>query len=249
MIGSNFGRIMSMSKNNRKIALSLKDISKEYILHHEKPTFIEQIVQRGKSEAFAALNEINLTVYKGEKVGVIGHNGSGKTTLLKVIAGITTPTSGKMKTFGKVVSLIELTAGFHPDLTGEENIFLNGLIIGMTRREIQKKIKKIVAFADIGQFIDAPLYTYSEGMKLRLGFSVAVHANPDILLLDEGITVGDADFQKKSGEKIEEFFRKKKTIIVVTHWMGFLRDHCEKIITMEGGMITKVGGIELLESE
>lgn len=237
-----------MKKKNKKVAIYLKNISKEYILHHEKPTFMEQLLKKGKNESYMALNSLDLTIFKGEKVGIIGPNGSGKTTLLKIIAGITTPTSGIVQTHGKVVSLIELTAGFHPDLTGEENIFLNGLIIGMSRQELRKKFKKIVAFADIGQFIDAPLYTYSEGMKLRLGFSVAVHANPDILILDEGITVGDADFQKKSGDKIEEFFRKKKTILVVTHWVEFLAKHCQKIILVKNGEIQKIGDSSLLKT-
>jgi ABC-type polysaccharide/polyol phosphate transport system ATPase subunit len=236
-----------MPKKNKQIAIRLKKITKEYVLHHEKPTFVEQIVRNGKNERFTALDEMDLTIYKGEKVGIIGSNGSGKTTLLKIIAGITTPTHGKVKTRGKVVSLIELTAGFHPDLTGEENIFLNGLIIGMSKKEIRRKFKKIVEFADIGQFIDAPLYTYSEGMKLRLGFSVAVHADPDILILDEGIAVGDENFREKALQKIQEFFKQGKTIVVVTHWLDFLKKSCKRILHIEKGKIIEDGPTSLLD--
>lgn len=221
----------------KEIAIQLRQVTKRYILHHEKPTFAEQVLYRKNKEIFTALDAIDLTIYKGQKVGIVGPNGSGKTTLLKLISGITTPTHGQILTQGKVVSLIDLEAGFHPDLTGEENIFLNGLVIGMGKEEIKSRFSEIVAFADIGGFIDAPLYTYSEGMKLRLGFSIAVHANPDILILDEGITAGDSSFQKKSGQKIEEFFAQKKTILVVTHWLDFIRQHCNRIITMEQATI------------
>src|SRR3989304_6408892 len=167
------------------IAVKLTAVSKKYIVHHEKPTLVENILSRGKNEEFWALKDINLTIQKGEKVGIIGPNGSGKTTLLEIIAGITSSTKGKVATYGKLVSLIELEAGFHPELTGEENIFLNGLLVGMPKEEVRTKFKDIVSFADIGRFIDAPFYTYSEGMKLRLGFSILAHTSPDIVLLDE----------------------------------------------------------------
>ncbi|MDQ3008358.1 MAG: ATP-binding cassette domain-containing protein, partial [bacterium] len=193
-----------------------------------------------------ALDEVDLTIFAGEKVGIVGPNGSGKTTLLKVIVGITNASKGSVKTAGKVVSLIDLEAGFHPDLTGEENIFLNGMIIGMTKQEIEERFAEIVAFADIGDFIDSPLYTYSEGMKLRLGFAVAVHADPDVLILDEGITVGDVNFKIKSEKKIKEFFKAKKTILVVTHWVEFLQKNCNRIITMEHGQIINDGDTRLL---
>ncbi len=189
---------------------------------------------------------MDLTIFAGEKVGIVGPNGSGKTTLLKVIVGITNASKGSVKTAGKVVSLIDLEAGFHPDLTGEENIFLNGMIIGMTKQEIEERFAEIVAFADIGDFIDSPLYTYSEGMKLRLGFAVAVHADPDVLILDEGITVGDVNFKIKSEKKIKEFFKAKKTILVVTHWVEFLQKNCNRIITMEHGQIINDGDTRLL---
>lgn len=232
----------------REVSVQLKGITKTYIIHHEKPTFVEQLFKSGKQEKFNALDNVDLTIYKGEKVGIIGHNGSGKTTVLKIISRITSPTKGTVFTKGKVISLIELTAGFHPDLTGEENIFLNGLIIGMSRTEVKQKFNKIIEFADIGIFIDAPLYTYSEGMKLRLGFSIAVHADPDILVLDEGISTGDVKFQKKSRNKIQEFFKQGKTIIIVSHWLNFLRQNCNRFIQFKSGVIFEDGSEEVVDN-
>lgn len=229
-----------------KMAVQLKRVTKSYILHHEKPTFVENVLRLGHRESFVAVNNLSLKIRQGERVGITGPNGSGKTTLLKLIAGISQPSQGSITTQGKIVSLIDLEAGFHPDLTGEENIFLNGLIIGMTQNEIEAEFTSIVEFADIGQFIDAPLHTYSEGMKLRLGFAIAVHSQPDILILDEAIAVGDRDFQQKSTRKIKDFFKAGKTIILVTHWVALLRKHCSRIIFMEHGHIIQDGGVELL---
>lgn len=228
-------------KTMNDLAIKLTNLTKTYQLHHEKPTLVENIFGRSKRELFTALNGVNLEIKKGEKVGIIGPNGSGKTTLLKLISGITTPTKGSVKIWGKVVSLIDLSAGFHPELTGQENIFLNALLVGMGKEEVKSKYDEIVRFADIGGFIDAPLFTYSSGMRLRLGFSIAVAADPDILILDEGIAVGDEDFQKKSSAKIEEFFRQKKTVIVVSHWLDYLKKHCRRIIVMDNGKITNDG--------
>jgi len=229
------------SKINEKgsIAIRLKNVSKKYIIHHQKPTLVEKIIN-GKDEEFWALKNVNMEINKGEKVGIIGPNGSGKTTLLKIIAGITSQTSGKIITDGKIVSLIDLEAGFHPDLIGEQNIYLNGMVLGMSKLEIKDKISQIIDFADIGQFIDVPMFTYSEGMKLRLGFSVAVHADPDILILDESMNAWDIDFQKKAQKKIEEFFKMGKTILIVTHWLDFVRKNCNKVITLEKGRISKL---------
>lgn len=217
------------------LAIKLTNITKTYQLHHEKPTLVENIFGRSKRELFTALSGINLEIKKGEKVGIIGPNGSGKTTLLKLISGITTPTKGFVKTWGKVVSLIDLSAGFHPELTGQENIFLNALLVGMGGEEVRSKYKEIVSFADIGGFIDAPLYTYSSGMKLRLGFSISIAADPDILILDEETAVGDEDFQHKSSQKINQFFKQKKTIILVSHWMDYIQEHCQKVVLMKNG--------------
>jgi ABC-type polysaccharide/polyol phosphate transport system ATPase subunit len=226
-------------------AIKLTHVTKQYIIHHEKPTLVENIV-KGKTERFWALRDVSITIKKGGRVGIIGPNGSGKTTLLKIIAGITTPTNGTVETNGKIVSLIDLEAGFHPDLTGEQNIYLNGMLLGMKKGGIKQKLDSIIAFADIGQFIDAPLFTYSSGMKLRLGFAVAVHANPEILILDEELSVGDKDFQKKAQEKIREFFSKEITIVVVTHNLDFIAETCQRVLQFQKGSLVRDGELEVL---
>ncbi|MFZ5438250.1 MAG: ABC transporter ATP-binding protein [Patescibacteria group bacterium] len=235
-----------MRKKNSK-AITINKISKEYVLHHQKPTFFGTIFGIEKRQKFFALKDVSLEIYKGEKIGVIGSNGSGKTTLLKIASGITTQSGGKIKTYGKVVSLIELGAGFHPELTGKENIFLNGLVIGMDKDEIQRKFESIVEFSGLGEFIYAPLYTYSSGMSLRLGFAIAIHSNPDVLILDEEIAVGDEKFRKKSMKKINEFSKHGKTIILVSHWLEYIRRNCNRIIWLEKGIIRGDGGEEVID--
>ncbi len=230
----------------KKLAVELKSINKVYLLHHQKPTLSEQLLKGQFTEKFHALRDISVQIYQGERVGIIGGNGSGKTTLLKIIAGITNPNSGIVKTHGRVVSLIDLEAGFHPDLTGIENIYLNGLVIGMSRNEVKKKLSQIIAFADIDKFIDTPLYSYSQGMKLRLGFSVAIHSNPDILILDEAIGVGDEDFLEKITEEIHDLYKQKKTLIMVSHGLDFLEKNCHKIIWIENGKIKKTGTLTVI---
>lgn len=226
-------------------ALQLIGVSKKYEIHHEKPTLVERFTTR-KTETFWALDNINLTIKKGEKVGIVGRNGSGKTTLLKIMSGIATPTRGQTQTHGKVVSLIDLGAGFHSDVSGYQNIYLNGMLLGLRKGEIDNKIRDIVAFADLKQFIDAPLFTYSSGMILRLGFAIAVHADPDILLLDENLSAGDTNFQEKSRNKLKKFFKKEKTIIVVTHNLDFIASMCTRILHLRRGVIHNDGGIEVL---
>ncbi len=218
------------------IAIQLIKISKKYEIHHEKPTLIEKFV-KGKNETFWALRDINLVIKKGERVGIVGPNGSGKTTLLKIIANITTATHGVVQTHGKIVSLIDLEAGFHPDLTGYHNIYLNGLLLGMSKKQINARLKDIIAFADIKQFIDAPLFTYSSGMILRLGFAVAIHANPDILLMDENFSVGDESFRRKTAQKIRQFHKQKKTIIIVSHWLDYVKNNTDRIIEIRQGKL------------
>jgi len=232
--------------NKRETSVEFDGVTKSYTLHHQKPTLIEQIFKTTKREKFVALDNISLKIFKGEKVAIIGSNGSGKTTMLKIIARITNSTFGSVKTEGKVVSLIDLTAGFHPELTGYENIFLNGLLIGMSKQDIKEKIDEIVEFTDIGKFIYSPIFTYSEGMKLRLGFSVAIFSEPDILVLDEGLMAGDSDFHKKSGNKIKEMFKKDKTIIVVSHWLSYLEQNCNRFIYVKEGKIEMDGGKEVI---
>jgi ABC-type polysaccharide/polyol phosphate transport system ATPase subunit len=225
-----------MKKKISPIAVQLTHVGKKYEIHHEKPTLVEQFI-KGRNETFWALGDISLNIQRGERVGIIGPNGSGKTTLLKIIAGITKPTTGTVTTWGKVVSLIDLEAGFHEDLSGYENIYLNGMLLGLSKSEIDRKIKKIIAFADIRQFIDVPLFRYSMGMKLRLGFAIASHANPDILIFDENIMAGDENFQKKTKAKVKELFHRGITIIMVSHVIEFIKNNCQRIIQLERGVV------------
>jgi len=220
-------------KLNHEIAISLNNVGKKYTVHHEKPTLvenIERVVRFQKKEEFWALQNVNVKIHKGERIGIIGCNGSGKTTLLKIIAGITKPTTGKLTTTGRIISLIDLEAGFHPDMSGQENIFLNGLVLGMSKQEIAHKFADIVNFAGIGNFITAPLYTYSSGMKLRLGFSVAIHANADILLLDEVLNLGDENFKRQSATVLEQMMQSGITVIIVSQWFEYLTKHCDTIL-------------------
>lgn len=223
------------------IAVKLTDISKKYILHHEKPTMVENIFHFRKREEIWALKDINLEIKKGEKVGIIGDNGSGKTTLLKIISRVTFPTNGQTEVNGRVAALIDLEAGFHPELTGEENIFLNGMLLGMSKREIKNKFKKIIEFSGLKKFIDTQFYTYSSGMALRLGFSIAIHSNPDILLIDELLAVGDQEFQQKSYETIQNLFKKGKTIIFISHNLEDIVKLCNKTIWFDKGKVRKIG--------
>ncbi len=231
----------------KSIAIEVKDVTKTYVLRHEKPTLIENVFSRLKVETHIALDNISFSIQKGDRIGIMGKNGSGKTTLLKLLAGITSQQSGKIKVYGRVVSLIDLAAGFHPELTGEENIYLNGLIIGMSRKELKEKKDSIVEFADLGKFVDAPLYTYSSGMQMRLGFSVAVHSEPDVLLLDEGFVVGDGVFRDKARLKMKEFQKKKVTTVMVGHWLSELEKNCNKFLWLDQGVIIKLGGKKILK--
>lgn len=224
-----------------QLAIKIENLSKKYILHHEKPTLVENIFKLGRKEEIWALKEINLEIKKGEKIGLIGPNGSGKTTLLKIITGITSLTSGKLQVNGRAAALIDLEAGFHPELTGEENTYLNSLLLGMSKNQIKKKFTKIVEFSGVEKFIDAPFYTYSSGMRLRLGFSIAIHSNPDILLVDEVLAVGDQEFRSKCLQKIQELFKKEKTFIFVSHYFDNIVKFCEKAIWLEKGGIKMMG--------
>jgi len=226
------------------VVIELKNVSKKFRLYHEKTRSLkERILGRSRNvyEELWALKDINLEIKKGETVGIIGVNGSGKTTLLKLIAKILYPTEGEIITKGKIATLIELGAGFHPDLTGRENVYLNGAILRMTKREIDEKFDDIVKFAEIEKFIDIPLRNYSSGMKMRLGFSIAIHVNPDILLVDEVLAVGDAAFKQKCYEKIREFQKQEKTILYVSHNLESVKNLCNWTIWLDKGIIKEKG--------
>lgn len=201
---------------------------------------LSDLVHARRRETFEALHGITFTVEPGESVGIIGANGSGKSTLLKILAGVTTPTTGRVVVRGRVASLLELGAGFHPLLTGRENVYLNGRILGMTRADVNRVFDQIVAFSGIEEFIDNPVETYSSGMYVRLGFAVAVHANPDIFLVDEVLSVGDEEFQRKCRERIGELREQGKTILFVSHDLSIVNTLCRRVILLtQGRMITR----------
>jgi ABC-type polysaccharide/polyol phosphate transport system ATPase subunit len=192
-------------------------------------------------EAYAALKNVSCTVPKGTMLGIIGSNGSGKSTLLKLIAGISKPTFGKITTHGKISALIELGAGFHPEISGGENIFINGIMLGLSRKSIAEKYDEIVKFAELEDFIDQPVKTYSSGMFMRLGFAVAVNVDPDILLIDEVLAVGDEAFTHKCLDKILDFKKRKKTMILVTHAMPMVETLCDSAVWLKKGQVMKLG--------
>ncbi|HJO05295.1 MAG TPA: ABC transporter ATP-binding protein [Acidobacteriota bacterium] len=192
-------------------------------------------------EVFTALEGVKLEVERGETFGVIGANGAGKSTLMKIVAGTTKPTEGRVMLDGKVSALIELGAGFHPEISGRENVYINGIMLGLSRREIEERFEAIVAFAELEEFIDTPVKNYSSGMYMRLGFSVAIHVDPDILVIDEVLAVGDEAFVHKCLEKIGEFKRRSKTILLVTHGMETVRRLCDRAVWINQGTVAAIG--------
>ena len=186
-------------------------------------------------ETFSAVQDVTANVPRGLTLGVIGRNGSGKSTLLKLVAGITKPTTGTVTVNGRISALIELGAGFHPEISGRENVFINGIMLGLTKREVARRFDEIVEFAELKDFIDAPVKTYSSGMYMRLGFAVAIHVDPDVLLVDEVLAVGDEGFTHRCLDKFAEFKRRGKTILLVTHSLGLVERFCDEALWMDGG--------------
>ena len=220
-------QVENASKRFRKNLKSFKDIG-GYLLGIASPN------------DFWALKDINFNLEKGDSVGIVGKNGAGKSTLLKMIAHITQPTQGSIKTEGRVAGLIELGAGFHHELTGRENIFLYGAILGMSKKDIESKFDSIVAFSELEEWLETPIKFDSSGMFVRLGFAITVHCNPDILIIDEALSVGDEQFQKKCIEKIEMLKKEGKTILFVSHNVEIIKKHMKKTMYMEHGTITKI---------
>jgi len=229
--------------------VEFKDVSKYYTLLNTGGiksflfNFFKNIKQI-KQNRVLALDNISFTIKDKDVVGIIGKNGAGKSTTLGLIAGVLAPTSGEVVVRGKVAPLLELGAGFHMDLTGRENIILNGILLGMTKKEILSKLDKIIEFSELKEFIDQPIRIYSSGMLSRLGFSVAVYTNPDILLIDEVLSVGDFKFQKKSKDKIYEFKKMGKTIIFVSHDIEVVKELCNKVIVIDQHKLVYQGDIE-----
>jgi len=224
-------------------AIELRNVSKIYRRYGGKQfsTLKSALLQRSilrdlkPRETFPALTDVSFTVQKGSTYGVMGRNGSGKSTALKLVAGITKPTSGSVRVEGRISALIELGAGFHPEISGRENVFINGIMLGLTKREIQERFDEIVDFAELREFIDAPVKTYSSGMYMRLGFAVAIHVNPDVLLVDEVLAVGDEGFTHKCLDKFAEFKRSNKTILLVTHSLNLIERFCDDALWLDEG--------------
>lgn len=236
-------------------AVSFKGVSKRFTLHHERPRTLQELTiglfggDRGRSEELWALKDIDFEVEEGESLGIIGPNGAGKSTILKLVAGIMRPTSGEIMIRGKVSPLLELGAGFHHDLTGRENIFLNAALLGLSEREIKAKFQEIVDFSELERFIDVPLKHYSSGMYMRLGFAVAVNVDPAMLLIDEVLAVGDEAFQRKCLAKIEEFQREGRTIIFVSHSLPTVKKLCNRALWLDEGCMRSVGVVEEVVDE
>lgn len=225
-------------------AVVVDGVSKRFRLYRERNATLKSAVMRGRravAEDFWALRDVSFTVPKGSTFGLIGRNGSGKSTLLKTLAKILHPDEGTITREGRIASLLEVGSGFHPELTGRENIFLNGSILGMSRKEVAGKFDEIVDFSGVRTFIDQPVKNYSSGMYVRLGFSVAIHVRPEILIVDEVLSVGDAPFKAKSKEKFAEIANSGRTVIIVSHSMGQIRDLCDQVAWLDGGKLMAVG--------
>jgi len=244
-------------------AIKIENLSKKYVIGHQKQeryTALRDVMMhkmRGIGqrlrhplspnreeidvEEFWALKDINLEIEQGDRVGIIGRNGAGKSTLLKVLSRITEPTSGKIHLNGRVASLLEVGTGFHPELSGRENVYLNGAILGMGRVEIKRKFDEIVDFSGVEKFLDTPVKRYSSGMYVRLAFAVAAHLEPEILIVDEVLAVGDAQFQKKCLGKMEEVGKEGRTVLFVSHNMAAIKRLCSRCVYLEGGSVVKIG--------
>ncbi len=237
-----------MSSSDHK-AISISNLSKRYMIGLKKDSSLRGTLStvfktgNASDEEFWALKDINLEIKKGDVLGIVGKNGAGKSTLLKILSQITKPTTGRIEINGRVASLLEVGTGFHPELTGRENIYLNGTILGMTRKEVASKFDEIVAFSGVEKFIDTPVKRYSSGMYVRLAFAVAAHLEPEILIIDEVLAVGDAEFQKKCLGKMKDVAEDGRTVIFVSHDIGAVKNLCTKGVLLENGRLKYSGDI------
>lgn len=237
---------------NSTPVIKVEHISKNFKVYFDKGyTLKEKFLfwKRNRYEVRKILNDISFTINKGDSVGLIGRNGCGKSTMLKMLTKIYYPNKGKITINGKVSSLIELGAGFHPDMSGRENIYINASVYGLSREEIDKRVDKIIEFSELRDFIDNPIRTYSSGMYMRLAFAVAINVDADILLIDEILAVGDSNFQTKCFNKLKELQKEGKTIVLVTHSMGSIKDFCNKCIWIEKGSIVSNGDTEIVTKQ
>ena len=241
--------------SEKEVSIQINNISKKYVIGREKQSNTlrdvvagkaSKLVRRGereqaKTEDFWALRDVSFEVYRGETLGIVGGNGAGKSTLLKILSRIVEPTSGSFDVRGRVASLLEVGTGFHPELTGRENVFFNGSILGMTRRETQERFDEIVAFSEVERFIDTPVKFYSSGMYVRLAFAIAAHLDPEVLIIDEALAVGDVAFQQKCVEKMRASAQSGKTVLFVSHSMNIIEDLCDRVLYLKDGQVQTVG--------
>jgi ABC-2 type transport system ATP-binding protein/lipopolysaccharide transport system ATP-binding protein len=233
-----------ISSMNNDLAIEVSNVSKTFEIHADRRSTLKERFVKGRSKKhsdFHALDDVSFTVRKGTTFGIIGHNGSGKSTMLKILAGVYRPTSGSVAVASKVDALLELGAGFHGELTGRENIYLNGAILGRSRKEIEDSIDWIIDYADIGEFIDEPVKVYSSGMTVRLGFAVAVAVKPEILIVDEIIAVGDEEFQRKCFDLMRDLRSNGATTVLVTHSLSLAQEMCDDVIWLDHGQVRQEG--------
>lgn len=229
------------------VVIKAENITKQFVLRHNRGGLKKKFLglfdaqHRERVETFTAVNDVSFTLNKGESLALIGHNGSGKSTLLQLVSGILQPSGGRMATAGRVAPLIELGVGFHPELTGEENIYLNASLFGLRNKETRARLNKIIDFSGLGSFIDTPVKNYSSGMYMRLGFSVAVHVEPQTLLADEVLAVGDEDFKRKCHQRIRDMQDEGMALILVTHSKEEGQHFCQRYLTLEQGRVTGQG--------
>ncbi len=240
-------RIVGRSIDPDASGVSVHNVGKRYWLRRPLPPTLQQtvvaMVRRVGTQPFWALQDVSFEVGPGESIGIIGGNGAGKSTLLRLICGLGRPTTGQVRVRGRLAALIELGAGFHPHLTGRENLMVSGVIGGLRRREVRALEEEIIEFAELGDFIDQPLRTFSQGMQLRLGFSVAIHADPSVMLIDEALSVGDAHFQQKCLARVERFRRDGKTLVLVSHEMETIRTFCTRALWLRRGRVAADGPV------
>ncbi len=228
-------------------AIQFQSVSKRYILHHQRPQSFQELlvntIQRrnGEREEFWALRDVSFEVGQGESFGIIGLNGSGKSTVLKLVSHIVQPTAGQVRVDGRVAALIELGAGFHPDLTGRENVYLLGSIMGLGSKQMDQRLEAIVGFAELEQFIDTPVKHYSSGMYMRLGFATAINVDADIFLMDEVLAVGDQRFQEKCLQAIESFKHRGLTVVIVSHDLSLVERFCPQALLLQHGQVISYG--------
>ncbi len=246
---------MTSKENNKEIlnAIEVKNISKKFTIPHDKVSTLKgafvNLFKKNNSEIFYALSDVSFEIKKGEFFGIIGRNGSGKSTLLKILAGIYRPNKGVVKINGRISPFLELGIGFNPELSGRDNVYLNATVLGLTKKEIDRKFDSIVAFSELERFIDQKLKNYSSGMNVRLAFSVAIHANRDILLMDEVLAVGDANFQSKCLAEFAHYKEMGKTVVLVTHDISTVQRYCDRAMLVRNGRIEMIGNPEEVGNE